>query len=69
MEEAKYESAKEKAKAKVEKVVAVSLTSDMWTSINMDTYLAVTCHFVGEKIRLSSSSVVGNAGIPPITHC
>lgn len=54
MVEAKYESAKEKAKAKVEKVAAVSLTSDMWTSINMDAYLAVTCHFVGEKTRLSS---------------
>ncbi|KAK0140929.1 Zinc finger BED domain-containing protein 1 [Merluccius polli] len=54
MVEAKYESAKEKAKAKVEKVAAVSLTSDMWTSINMDAYLAVTCHFVGDKTRLSS---------------
>ncbi|XP_034414883.1 zinc finger BED domain-containing protein 1-like isoform X1 [Cyclopterus lumpus] len=36
MVEAKYELAKEKAKAKMETVVAVSLTSDMWTSINMD---------------------------------
>ncbi|KAM8836941.1 E3 SUMO-protein ligase ZBED1-like [Spinachia spinachia] len=40
MVEAKYESAKEKAKAEVAKVAAVSLTSDMWTSINMDAYLA-----------------------------
>ncbi|XP_075884511.1 zinc finger BED domain-containing protein 6-like [Nelusetta ayraudi] len=54
MVEANYESAKEKAKATVEKVAAVSLTSDMWTSINMDAYLAVTCHFVGENTRLSS---------------
>ncbi|KAK9521488.1 hypothetical protein VZT92_021289 [Zoarces viviparus] len=54
MVEAKYESAKEKATAKVEKVAAVSLTSDMWTSINIDVYLAVTCHFVGEKTTLSS---------------
>lgn len=52
MVEAKYESAKQKAKAKVQKVAAVSLTSDMWTSINMDAYLAVTCHFVGENTRL-----------------
>ncbi|XP_032428162.1 zinc finger BED domain-containing protein 1-like [Xiphophorus hellerii] len=54
MVEAKYESAKEHAKAKVEKVAAVSLTSDMWTSINMDAYLAVTCHFVEENGKLSS---------------
>ncbi|XP_034529155.1 zinc finger BED domain-containing protein 1-like [Notolabrus celidotus] len=54
MVEAKYESAKEKAKAKVEKAAAVSLTSDMWTSIHMDAYLAVTCHFVGENTRLDS---------------
>ncbi|XP_035989501.1 zinc finger BED domain-containing protein 1 [Fundulus heteroclitus] len=54
MVEAKYESAKEHAKAKVEKVAAVSLTSDMWTSINMDAYLAVTCHFVEENEKLSS---------------
>ncbi|XP_034529154.1 zinc finger BED domain-containing protein 1-like [Notolabrus celidotus] len=54
MVEAKYETAKEKAKAKVEKAAAVSLTSDMWTSIHMDAYLAVTCHFVGENTRLDS---------------
>ncbi|CAJ1052271.1 zinc finger BED domain-containing protein 1 [Xyrichtys novacula] len=54
MVEAKHEAAKEKAKAKLEKVAAVSLTSDMWTSINMDAYLAVTCHFVDERTRLSS---------------
>ncbi|KAK7916322.1 hypothetical protein WMY93_012083 [Mugilogobius chulae] len=54
MVEVRYMSEKEKVKAKVEKVAAVSLTSDMWTSINMDAYLAVTCHFVEEKVRLSS---------------
>ncbi|XP_034398563.1 zinc finger BED domain-containing protein 1-like [Cyclopterus lumpus] len=56
MVEAKYELAKEKAKAKMETVVAVSLTSDMWTSINMDAYLAVTCHFVGEAYTSATSS-------------
>ncbi|KAG7524007.1 zinc finger BED domain-containing protein 4-like [Solea senegalensis] len=39
-----------------EKVAAVSLTSDMWTSINMDAYLAVTCHFVGEAYTSATSS-------------
>ena len=54
MVEEKYIS-KEKAKAAVQKVAAVSLTSDMWTSINMDAYLAVTCHFVDENTRLNSA--------------
>lgn len=40
--------------AKVEKVAAVSLTTDMWTSINMDAYMAVTCHFVDEHATLNS---------------
>ena len=54
MVEEKYTSSKEKAKAAVQKVAAVSLTSDMWTSINMDAYLAVTCHFVDDNTLLNS---------------
>ncbi|XP_041644013.1 uncharacterized protein LOC121510145 [Cheilinus undulatus] len=54
MVQAKYATAKEKAKAKVQKVAAVSLMSDMWTSINMDAYLAVTCHFVDDNTRIDS---------------
>ena len=42
----KYTKAKEEAKACGLKATAVSLTADMWTSINMDAYLAVTCHFL-----------------------
>nr|XP_043887485.1 E3 SUMO-protein ligase ZBED1-like [Solea senegalensis] len=42
----KYEEEKAKAKAQLQSVEAVSLTSDMWTSTNMDAYLAVTCHCV-----------------------
>ncbi|KAI2646430.1 Protein phosphatase PP2A regulatory subunit A [Labeo rohita] len=26
----------------------------MWTSVNMDAYLAVTCHFITEEIQLST---------------
>ncbi|TWW54507.1 hypothetical protein D4764_0190350 [Takifugu flavidus] len=37
---------KEKAKAALQNVDSVSLTADMWTSINMDAYLAVTCHAI-----------------------
>ncbi|XP_036066356.1 zinc finger BED domain-containing protein 1-like [Oryzias melastigma] len=54
MVEVKYEAEKEKTKAKIQKAAAVSLTSDMWTSMNLDAYLAITCHFVGEKSKLCS---------------
>lgn len=49
MVEARYFKMKEKAKASIDKAPAVSLTSDMWTSINTDAYLAVTCHFVDDS--------------------
>ncbi|XP_016103368.1 zinc finger BED domain-containing protein 4-like isoform X2 [Sinocyclocheilus grahami] len=54
MVEAKYAESKEKAKADVKKVTAVSLTSDLWTSINMGAYLAVACHFVDSNTCLNS---------------
>ncbi|KAK0134083.1 putative AC transposase [Merluccius polli] len=38
----KYEEEKTKAKAVMQSVEAVSLTCDMWTSINMEEHLAVT---------------------------
>jgi len=41
----KYQEEKRKAKADMDKATAVSITSDMWTSINMDAYLAITCHY------------------------
>ncbi|XP_054638097.1 zinc finger BED domain-containing protein 4-like [Dunckerocampus dactyliophorus] len=50
----KYKATKEKAMALVSKASAVSLTADMWTSINMDAYLAVTCHFITEEVQLST---------------
>lgn len=51
MVEQKYEEEKNKTKAAMLNVQAVSLTSDMWTSINMEAYLSVTCHFVdGTKL-------------------
>ncbi|KAK1900426.1 Zinc finger BED domain containing protein 1 [Dissostichus eleginoides] len=54
MVDAKYVLERNKAIAEMQKVAAVSLTSDMWTSINMDVYLAVTCHFVDDNTRLNS---------------
>ncbi|XP_071058480.1 E3 SUMO-protein ligase ZBED1-like isoform X2 [Pseudochaenichthys georgianus] len=53
MVEAKYVRERNKAIADMQKVAAVSLTSDMWTSINRDAYLAVTCHFVDDSTRLN----------------
>ncbi|XP_054635140.1 zinc finger BED domain-containing protein 4-like isoform X1 [Dunckerocampus dactyliophorus] len=50
----KYKATKEKAMALVSKASAVSLTADMWTSIHMDAYLAVTCHFITEEVQLST---------------
>ncbi|KAL2087596.1 hypothetical protein ACEWY4_016424 [Coilia grayii] len=50
----KYAKAKEEAKACVLKATAVSLTADMWTSINMDAYLAVTCHFLNDSNELKT---------------
>ena len=37
------------------KATAVSLTSDMWTSTNMDAYLGVTCHYIDGDCTLRSS--------------
>ncbi|KAJ8336870.1 hypothetical protein SKAU_G00380900 [Synaphobranchus kaupii] len=51
---AKYQETKEKGKAEMQKVVAVSLISDMWTSINMDAYLAVTCHYIDDHDKLGT---------------
>ena len=38
----------------MEEAAAVSLTADMWTSIHMDAYLAVTCHFINDTHTLST---------------
>lgn len=54
MVEKRYKESKDKTKAIVAKASAVSLTSDMWTSINTDAYLAVTCHFIDETTSLQS---------------
>ena len=48
----KYKETKEKAREQLQKVAAISLTSDMWTSLNMDAYLAVTCPFIDDNDKL-----------------
>ena len=54
MVERKYEEEKRKTKVELEKVDSVSITADMWTSLNMDAYLGVTCHYVNVNDELSS---------------
>ncbi|KAL2076466.1 hypothetical protein ACEWY4_027930 [Coilia grayii] len=54
MVECKYRQEKQKAQENIHKATAVALTSDMWTSIHMDSYLALTCHFIDEEDRLAS---------------
>lgn len=51
---AKYEEEREKAKVEIQGVETVSLTADMWTSINMDAYLAVTCHYIKNNNHLAT---------------
>jgi len=33
---------------------SISLTSDMWTSINVDAYIAITCHYIDDSYRLNT---------------
>ncbi len=54
MVEAKFQKAKEEAKARVANSSAVSLTADMWSSINMDACLAITCHFIDDSQALNT---------------
>ncbi|KAK7930580.1 hypothetical protein WMY93_006975 [Mugilogobius chulae] len=66
MVEKKYVEEKEKAKADVKEATAVCLTSDMWTSLHMDAYLAVTCHFVNSAGCLTT--VLLGVGHFPQSH-
>lgn len=46
-----YQEAKEKAKEHFQKAVAVSLTPDIWTFINMDAYLAFKEDALGSLLK------------------
>ncbi|KAG7489679.1 nuclease HARBI1 [Solea senegalensis] len=51
----RYQIEKAKAKAAVQNIAAVTLTADMWTSMNMDAYLAVTSHYIDKNTCLQSA--------------
>ncbi|XP_070403946.1 E3 SUMO-protein ligase ZBED1-like isoform X2 [Nothobranchius furzeri] len=45
----------ERVKRGVQQAVAVSITADMWTSLNMEAYLALTCHYINDNMQLCTS--------------
>ncbi|XP_061926446.1 E3 SUMO-protein ligase ZBED1-like [Entelurus aequoreus] len=51
----KYEEEREGVKLEVQQAVAVSRTADMWTSVNMEAYLALTCHYINDHLQLCTS--------------
>ena len=51
----KYEEERERVKMEVQQAVAVSMTADMWTSVNMEAYLALTCHYINVNMQLCTS--------------
>ncbi|KAL0161617.1 hypothetical protein M9458_045342, partial [Cirrhinus mrigala] len=50
----KYREEKEKAMAQVKNIPSVCLTADMWTSLTMESYLGVTCHYTDSNTELGS---------------
>ncbi len=54
MVEARYQRTKQKAIAEVKQASAMSLTADMWTSVNTDAHVAVTCHYIRDDAKLAT---------------
>lgn len=50
----KYNTTKEKAKAELQRADFVSLMADMWSSVNMDGYLGVTCHYITPESKMAT---------------
>lgn len=59
-----YEEKKEKVKNELQSAAVVRLTADMWTSINMEAYLAVTCHYIDTENQTMCTSVLGVEHFP-----
>lgn len=60
----RHEEKKKPVEKEVQRAPAVSLTADMWTSINMEFYLAVTCHYVDSENHTLCTSVLGVEHFP-----
>lgn len=52
-EHRKYEEEQEWVKMEAQKAVAV----DMWTSVNLEAYLAFTCHYIHENMHLCTDAL------------
>ncbi|KAL1252152.1 hypothetical protein QQF64_019948 [Cirrhinus molitorella] len=50
----KYQEEKQKAMKHVKNIPSVCLTADMWTSLTMESYLGVTCHYTDSSTELGS---------------
>lgn len=50
----KYSDLRGQIYALVEKATALSFTTDIWTSVSMEAYMAVTCHFITQEWELSA---------------
>ncbi|XP_060781454.1 zinc finger BED domain-containing protein 4-like [Neoarius graeffei] len=50
----KYNSTKQTLQGKIENCKAVSFTTDIWTSNQMESYMTVTAHFISDNWRLHS---------------
>lgn len=50
----KYSDLRGQMYALVEKATALSFTTDIWTSVSMEAYMAVTCHFITQEWELSA---------------
>ncbi|XP_029986274.1 zinc finger BED domain-containing protein 1-like [Sphaeramia orbicularis] len=51
----KYGEEQDRVRREVQQAVAVSTTADMWTSVNMEAYSALTCHYINENMQLCPS--------------
>jgi len=51
---AAYNNAVDRIKAVLADAAAVTLTTDSWTSLTTESYVAVTCHFITSDFRLDS---------------
>lgn len=49
-----YEEVHKKVEEHVEKADAVCITTDSWTSLNNDSFIAVTAHYLDERTQLKS---------------
>lgn len=53
------ESTKEKVKKSLENALLIAMSTDGWTSINNESYVAITVHFIDVELYVLKSHVLG----------